>query len=336
MQHTDFDPGAVQQVIGTMLDELCQVFQNTANWTVACRHLGIPTLRNIEDNIFQVPFASGRSLFRILLESYTASEFVVHPTPRQWNLMAPFFCQYDATIFYNTYFHNAAAALVNFQMCVTALPGAIRGPKWQRFLDAALHAAGILHPLLPPNALEPLNSPSYNAIFNINIHAYAITDITSCGMWVTTEKIRQIPGVGFAKAMNFLRDAGCQHAFKPDIHTKRILHQAFFPTPATLGLPGANRPTHTLGIYADDAICDLYYFQMALAFVQSANQLIIPGWNGSFYNFTLASFDRLLWSASSGKLPLLTNGRILTAAARTNLSNSFAAHLRSTILPGRL
>lgn len=329
MQHTDLHQGAVQHVIGNMLGKLCQEFRDQANWTVACRHLIIPTCQNIQNNIFQVPLANGRSLFRFLLESYTAGQAVVHPTPHQWHLMAPFFCHYDATVFHHNYFPNPAAALVNFQTVVITLLGATWGPRWQQFLDAALHAAGILHPLGGPNALEPLNTISYNQICNVDISAYAINSITSDGMWVATEQLRQIPGVGFAKAMNFLRDAGCPHAFKPDIHTKRILHQAFFPTYGMLGLHPNNRPRGLLGVYTNNALCDLYYFQLALAFVQSANPLINP-------NFTLASFDRLLWSASSGKLPTVTGNQILTNQARNILRDWLADELRSTVLPGRL
>jgi hypothetical protein len=260
---------------------------------------------SIQRQIFENK-ALASPLFRLFLTNCVNR---AHGAPMQaedWAELADFFMDWDAVRFAQRYplkdgcpcdglraafaetasSRNLIRGNVDYHLeALRQLGGARNG--WVRLLQTAQQGSHLLagrpgsNRVLDNHVLD--DGIAMRALWSFDLAAIPLDCLTVDDLWRATDRLIAVPGIGRQLALNFIKDAGYGHAFKPDTHTRKIAGMAF----------RADSQEYRATNAGERACVDA-----ALAYAQALSAH--GSWNG--WTMTLAAVDRLMGLAGSGKL----------------------------------
>lgn len=292
----------------------------------------------ITDLIHRQVFESrghGDPLFRLFVTNSANRNQGAREPQGGWDRLAGFFANWDPVAFAERYPLENCARVPTVDLCRAFLDfddehqiiggdrnyhrDRLRNRKrngWVRLLKAA-QAGGHLFASRHRDAGRRLDHVEMmRSLWGFDLSQVPLHRLTVDDLWRATHALVRVPEVGRQIALNFIKDAGYGHAFKPDVHTRDVAGQAF---------------RATLDAYPASDAGERACVGAALAYAQA---LAAHGnWNG--WTMSLAAVDRLLWLAGSGNL-WIANVRLPGSRAGKVRRTEVARILRTAVNPRRL
>ena len=330
MKFNDFDPAATRRAFDQIIHILVDAYGT------AFRHHGIAWEDAIRRQIFDCTWVT-ESLFQLFCMNATNRKGGAEVN--DWTALAPVFANWDATALQVRYplgggdpHPDLIAALLSADRVSQIIGGgdaaahrqallaATRGNEWVELLRTVCHGGAIRFA-----APAVVNAPTVQAKLTvlcggIDLHAIPLARLSVGDLWRATAPLTRIPGIGRQLALNFIKDAGCRNATKPDIWLRKVAGYAFTEDQTAY-------PASSIGNDQGERDC----VEAVLAFAQA---VALTDGDGPWIT-TLAAVDRLLWLVGSSKLfvsghqqPLLLPRSNIVTEARLR---AVAAVLRSAL-----
>jgi hypothetical protein len=177
-----------------------------------------------------------------------------------------------------------------------ALEKRITTNSWVRLLKTAHHGAALFANLeKQAYQCDRQKLDALCKVGHVDLRALALPSLTATDLWLATAQLRDLFGIGWPLALNFLKDAGIDNAFKPDVHTCDLAGRAFRGKPSAYS-------TDLNGLKACVSAALAFTQQLARSYPSTGKFADEFPSKHQNYEITLASVDRLMWTAGAGRI----------------------------------